>query len=94
MRTQTQKPNKNYTVTVKEAIFTRADEDVKDSSVRLRVLCTDGISRWLWFPIRHIHHGKDNRMTCPQWLVDQKNKYLRGMKLAVAQIQLENNHDQ
>lgn len=90
MKTQTDRA----TVTVQEAIFSREDRDTREGKygpeVRLEVLCTDRISYWLWFPVKHIQYGPENRMYCPQWLVDRKNKYLSKRGLVFARIKTVN----
>ena len=100
MKTQNRKPDQNFTVMVQEAVFhgndndTRPGKDCKGDEIRLYVLRTDGFSTAMWFPLRHIHRRANNKMTCPMWLVERKNKYLRAMKLMFAKVQLEPFHDQ
>lgn len=90
---KTKKSEKFRTVTVKDAVFSKEDKDTRKGKigpeVRLDVLCTDRIRRLLWFPVKHIQHGPEDSMYCPQWVADRVNRQLGFMKLRHAKIQLE-----
>jgi len=64
---------KAKTFTLQRAWYSGDDDDTTEKSIRVKVNLTDGSAAWVWFPVKKISRGRDGRMVCPCWLVNDKN---------------------